>query len=71
METLERPVAAELEDRILRLLQKQGSPNTLEDILTRLREDDFVYKHEIASTVWRLANEGKIVVQSGRITSHV
>ena len=71
METLERPVAAELEDRILRLLQKQGSPNTLEDILTSLREDDFVYKHEIASTVWRLANEGKIVVQSGRITSHV
>ena len=71
METLERPVAAVLDERILRLLQEQDSPNTLQDILARLRKEDFVYKHEIARTVWRLANEGKIVVQSGRISSHV
>lgn len=67
MATLERPVAAELEERIFQLLQEQDPPDTLETILDKLRKSEFVYKHEIARSVWRLANEGRIAVESGRI----
>jgi hypothetical protein len=67
MATLERPVAADLENKICQLLQGQDPPDTLEAILDKLRETEFVYKHEIARSVWRLANEGRIAVESGWI----
>jgi hypothetical protein len=65
--TLERPKVTELNDRVLQLLNEQNPPDTVQAILDRMKEGDFVYKHEIARSVWRLANEGRIVVESGRI----
>lgn len=67
MATLERPKAVDLETRICELLQGQDPPDTLEAILGKLRETEFVYKHETARSVWRLANQGRIAVESGRI----
>jgi hypothetical protein len=67
MTTLERPKVTELNDRVLQLLNEQNPPDTVQAILDRMKEGDFVYKHEIARSVWRLANEGRIVVESGRI----
>ena len=68
MATLERTAAIELEAQIYKLLQGHNPPDTLEAILAKLRkENNFVYKHDLARSVWRMTNAGRIVVKSGRI----
>ena len=67
METLERHATSNLKGDICELLQEQDQPDTLETILEKLRKTRFVYKHDIARTIWQLANEGRIAVKSGRI----
>jgi hypothetical protein len=67
IQKLEQPTLAQLEEEIMTLLGSESSPITLEQILAKLRSTRYFYKHELARSIWRLADEGKVVVESGRI----
>ena len=69
--TLERPAKAQLDEEIMTSLGSESSPITLEQILAKLRSTSSssrsVYMHELARSIWRLADEGKVIVESGLI----
>jgi hypothetical protein len=71
MATLERPAKAQLDEEIMTSLGSESSPITLEQILAKLRSTSSssrsVYMHELARSIWRLADEGKVIVESGLI----
>ena len=74
MATLERPAKAQLDEEIMTSLGSESSPITLEQILAKLRStsssSSSVYMHELARSIWRLADEGKVIVESGLIRKH-
>jgi hypothetical protein len=66
---LSRPDATELQQQILEIVTKESEPTTAEIILTKLKErHQFnVYMSDIAGAIWRMASNGSLVVESGKI----
>lgn len=66
--TLDRPTTAEIGERILQILNGKDPADTVEGILNLVNEEGhYAHKHEISRSVWKLAERGLVVVQSGRI----